>query len=228
MGVLREENCFASRLLKDRGLTLAKLREEVRQSEAPVVQTGSAFFARLQQWIAEREARGGILAVRHERVANRTAHIAIYRASEPKESEKGEEGSPAAKLAGIQKRLHAIVTAMENAIAAHDFEKARSYSDEERKEREHLRLLREEFHLEEPPPSIPLLCIENVRNDGFSEVQRRCDAYMAEGVAEVWLLDPALKRAYSVNKAEGLRECKGGILQIADPPLEMDLKTIFD
>jgi hypothetical protein len=36
-----------------------------------------------------------------------------------------------------------------------------------------------------------------------------------------------VKRAYTVTKAEGLREFKGGILRFANPPLEMDLRTIF-
>jgi ATP-dependent Clp protease ATP-binding subunit ClpC len=38
---------------------------------------------------------------------------------------------------------------MENAIANHEFEKARFYSDEERKERENLRLLREKYNLDD-------------------------------------------------------------------------------
>src|SRR5437660_11195934 len=38
---------------------------------------------------------------------------------------------------------------MENAIANHDFDKVRFYSDEERKERENLRALREKYHLDE-------------------------------------------------------------------------------
>ena len=42
----------------------------------------------------------------------------------------------------VQKRIKFIVHRMENAIANHEFEKARFYSDEERKERENLRALR--------------------------------------------------------------------------------------
>jgi ATP-dependent Clp protease ATP-binding subunit ClpC len=38
---------------------------------------------------------------------------------------------------------------MENAIANHEFEKARFYSDEERKERENLRALRDKYHLDD-------------------------------------------------------------------------------
>jgi Uma2 family endonuclease len=113
---------------------------------------------------------------------------------------------------------------MENAIATHEFGQARFYSDEERKERENLRLLREQFHLEEPRP---LLCIEIIRDDRLSEIQKRCSDDIAEGVAEVWLLDPNLKRAYTVSEAAGLREFKGEILQLAISPLEMDLRKIF-
>ena len=36
-----------------------------------------------------------------------------------------------------------------NATAGHEFEKARFYSDEERKERENLRVLREKYHIDE-------------------------------------------------------------------------------
>ena len=45
------------------------------------------------------------------------------------------------EFAEIQKRIKFIVHRMENAIANHEFEKARFYSDEERKERENLRQL---------------------------------------------------------------------------------------
>jgi ATP-dependent Clp protease ATP-binding subunit ClpC len=49
----------------------------------------------------------------------------------------------------VQKRIKFVVHRMENAIAAHEFEKARFYSDEERKERENLRLLREKYNIDE-------------------------------------------------------------------------------
>ena len=49
----------------------------------------------------------------------------------------------------VQKPIKFIVHRMENAIANHEFVKARSYSDEERKERENLRALREKYHLDE-------------------------------------------------------------------------------
>jgi len=63
----------------------------------------------------------------------------------------------------LQIRIKFIVHRMEGAIANHELEKARFYSDEERKEREHLRLLREKYKLDETSP-IPVIRehIENV------------------------------------------------------------------
>ena len=49
----------------------------------------------------------------------------------------------------VQKRIKFIVHRMESAIANHEFEKARFYSDEERKERDNLRTLREKYHLDD-------------------------------------------------------------------------------
>jgi len=227
LGLLREEKSFGAQLLREQGLTLDLVREQAQQSEPPLAQGQSASIAGFNRWIAEREAPGGIWTVKCERVANRTTHFALYASDPPKENEKGED-SPAQKLAQIQKRIDFITAGMENAIANHEFDKARFYSDEERKERENLRLLREQFNLEEPPPRVPLLCIEIIHDDRFSEVQKRCNDYIAEGIAQVWLLLPGFKRAYTVTKTDGLREFKGEILQIANPLLEMDLSKIFD
>jgi hypothetical protein len=222
LGLLREEKSFAAQLLREQGLTLESVREQVQQSEPAPAQGGSASFARLDEWLAEREARGGIWAVRKK------GHFAVYAGDQPKEDEEGQDTTLAEKLAQSQKRIDFFVQRMEGAIANHELEKARFYSEEERKERENLRSLREQFNLEEPPPRVPLLCIDIIRDERFSEVQKRCDDYLAEGVPQVWLLDPELKRAYTVTKTEGLREVKGEILQIANPPLEMDLRTIFE
>src|SRR5476649_606556 len=58
------------------------------------------------------------------------------------------------EITEVQKRIKFIVHRMENAIANHEFEKARFYSDEERKERENLRALREKYHLDESSTSV--------------------------------------------------------------------------
>jgi ATP-dependent Clp protease ATP-binding subunit ClpC len=51
----------------------------------------------------------------------------------------------------VQKRIKFIVQRMESAIGNHEFEKARFYSDEERKERENLRQLRTTHKLDDSP-----------------------------------------------------------------------------
>src|SRR6201989_2775857 len=58
------------------------------------------------------------------------------------------------ELTEVQKRIKFIVHRMENAIANHEFEKARFYSDEERKERENLRALRDKYHLDDSTAGI--------------------------------------------------------------------------
>ncbi len=54
-----------------------------------------------------------------------------------------------AEMVEVQKRVKFVVHRMGNAIANHEFEKARFYSDEERKERENLRVLREKYQIDE-------------------------------------------------------------------------------
>ena len=229
MGLLREKECFAAQLLGEAGVTLDSVRQQALQPEPPAgMGGGPAYVARLDQWLTESEAPGRICAVRQQRIRNRTCQFAIYAADQGIVSETGQDKAPAEELVRLQKRIDWIGAQMEHAVADHEFDKARFYSGEERKERENLRLLREKCHLEEPPPQVPFLCIEIIHHERFSELQQRCDDYLADGVAEVWLLDPKSKRAYTVTKAEGFREFKGTKLQILTPPLEMDLATILD
>lgn len=228
LGLLREKDCFAAQLLHEKGLAVESARAEVRHRGTPRQQGGSASFVRVGEWLAEREARGGIWSVKQERVAKRTTHFAIYAGDQRKENEMGHDIGPAKTAAQLQKRIDFIVETMEHAIANHEFDKARFYSDEERKDRENLRSLREQFNLGEPPPQVPVLCIDIIREEGFSDIQKRCDDYIAEGVTQVWLLDPDLKRAYTATKIAGFHEFKGEMLRIANPPLEMNLRRIFD
>src|SRR5919205_1287826 len=69
-------------------------------------------------------------------------------------------------VADIQKRIKFIVHRMENAIANHEFEKARFYSDEERKERDNLRQLREKYNLDDTSTGV-------VGKDDIEEVVAR-------------------------------------------------------
>jgi ATP-dependent Clp protease ATP-binding subunit ClpC len=76
----------------------------------------------------------------------------------------------------VQKRIRFIVKRMENAIANHEFEKARFYSNEERKERRNLTALRKEYKLDETAVSaVSREDIENVvaRWTGMSEASVR-------------------------------------------------------
>ena len=66
---------------------------------------------------------------------------------------RGSAGLPP-ELREIQKRIGFIVHRMENSIANHEFEKARFYSMEEKKERENLRALRETYKLDDSAPAV--------------------------------------------------------------------------
>ena len=58
------------------------------------------------------------------------------------------------EITEVQKRIKFMVHRTESAIATYEFEKARFYADEERKERENLRALREKYHLDESSPGV--------------------------------------------------------------------------
>ena len=228
LGILREEKSFAAELLRERGLTLDFVREKARQSGHATPQGESAPWAGLEKWLAQREASEGSWTIERQPVGSGISCFAIYASVETKEKQVSQEDDPSKKVAEIRKGIDSVTKELDRAIANHEFEKARSYSEEARKQREILRLLQRQFGFKEPPVSVPFLCIEIISDDRLSEIQKRCDGYLAQGVAEVWLLNLALKRAYTVNRAEGLRECKGDVLRTAGAVLEMDLKEIFD
>lgn len=62
-----------------------------------------------------------------------------------------QQGSLPKEVVDAQKRIRFIAQRMESAIANHEFEKARIFSDEERKERGNLKELREQHKLHENP-----------------------------------------------------------------------------
>lgn len=57
------------------------------------------------------------------------------------------------EITDVQKRIRFIIARMENSIANHEFEKARFYSDEERKERDNLRELQKKHNISEAATS---------------------------------------------------------------------------
>lgn len=228
LGMLREEKSVAAQLLSERGVNLDAAREDVQRTETPVTQREAAFIAHLKQWLAEREAQGGVRIVKRESVVIGISRFAVYKDDPLQESRAGGASDPAEKAKQIRRQITFIAENLRNAIANYEHDKAREFSNDERKLEEDLRLLHEQFNFEMPPPEVPRLCVEIVRDDRFIDVQKRCDHYIAEGTAQVWILDPNFKRAYIVTKADGLREFRGEILQIFDPPLEMNVKKIFE
>jgi len=103
-------------------------------------------------------------------------------------------------VSDIQKRIKFIVHRMENAIANHEFEKARFYSDEERKERENLRQLREKYNLDDTSTGV-------VTKDDIEEVVARwtgvpMTAIREEEVAKLLRIEEELhRRIISQEKA---------------------------
>src|SRR6202140_563516 len=104
------------------------------------------------------------------------------------------------EVADIQKRIKFIVHRMENAIANHEFEKARFYSDEERKERENLRVLREKYNLDDTSTGV-------VTKDDIEDVVARwtgvpMTAIREEEVAKLLRIEEELhRRVISQEKA---------------------------
>jgi ATP-dependent Clp protease ATP-binding subunit ClpC len=62
-----------------------------------------------------------------------------------------EQGSLPEEVVEVQKRIRFIVQRTEASIANHEFEKARFYSQEERKERDNLKQVREKYKLDNTP-----------------------------------------------------------------------------
>ena len=104
------------------------------------------------------------------------------------------------EVADIQKRIKFIVHRMENAIANHEFEKARFYSDEERKERENMRQLREKYNLDDTSTGV-------VTKDDIEDVVARwtgvpMTAIKEEEITKLLRIEEELhKRVISQEKA---------------------------
>jgi Uma2 family endonuclease len=74
----------------------------------------------------------------------------------------------------------------------------------------------------------PFLCIEILsKDDSFASIVERLDDYLAMGVANVWVIDPRLRRGYRYTD-EGLLEAKDAVLRTSNPDLSMPLTAVFD
>ena len=106
------------------------------------------------------------------------------------------------EIADVQKRIKFVVHRMETAIANHEFEKARFYSDEERKERETLRQLRDKYNLDDTSTGV-------VGKEDIEDVVARwtgvpMTAIKEEEVAKLIRIEEELhKRVVSQDKAIG-------------------------
>jgi Uma2 family endonuclease len=74
----------------------------------------------------------------------------------------------------------------------------------------------------------PFLCIEILsKDDSFASIVQRLDDYLTMGAANIWVVDPHLRRGYRYT-VEGLLEAKDGILQTSNPDIAVPLTAIFD
>jgi hypothetical protein len=248
LGLLREEGTFAAQILQERGLRLAEVRQEIALSSPEVKERPGAVQVRVKppsvfvEMVMAWEVAANVTVATLPSVGIHSPDFAIYDGrgvdvdGQPLH-EAGFPSTPAEEIAFVQRRIQTITKLMESAIAIHEFQKARFYADEERKEREQLRQLREKYKFTEPvaesavqqPGPIPFLCIEFLpRGERFQDMRQRFEDYLAAGVAQVWALDISTKKAYEVTTAEGFRECKGPLLRpVHTPALALDLAVLF-
>jgi ATP-dependent Clp protease ATP-binding subunit ClpC len=81
------------------------------------------------------------------------------------------------EVSEVQKRVKFITHRMETAIANHEFEKARFYSEEERKEKEHLRTLREKLKIDDSSTGV-------VTREDIEEVVARWTGIQVSAIKE--------------------------------------------
>src|ERR1700726_3716213 len=121
----------------------------------------------------------------------------------------------------VQKRVKFITHRMETAIANHEFEKARFYSEEERKEKENLRTLRERYKLDDASTGI-------VSREDIEEVVSRWTGIGVTSIKEdeqqkLLRIEPELhKRVISQDKAitalaRAIRRSRAGLKNPARP-----------
>ncbi len=86
-------------------------------------------------------------------------------------------------------------------------------------------------HLPEPDEQIftqpPFICIEILSpDDSFPKLQDRFDDYLAMGVPNVWVIDPASQRGWSIAK-EGHFEALDRCLHTSDGCVSLPIADLF-
>jgi Uma2 family endonuclease len=73
----------------------------------------------------------------------------------------------------------------------------------------------------------PYICIEVLSpDDSFPKLQDRLDDYLTMGVPNIWVLDPASRREWSIAR-EGHFEALDGILRTGDGRVAMPVTALF-
>jgi len=74
----------------------------------------------------------------------------------------------------------------------------------------------------------PLILIEVLsKDDTLRSVRERVDDYLNFGVQHVWILDPAMRRAYVCSRT-GFQAPEGGVLVVPRTPIRLVLSELFD
>jgi len=74
----------------------------------------------------------------------------------------------------------------------------------------------------------PLICIEILsKDDSFASIVDRLDDYVSMGVANIWVIDPHKRRAYTYG-ADGTIEAISGELSVANSGISVPLTSIFE
>jgi len=73
----------------------------------------------------------------------------------------------------------------------------------------------------------PLICIEVLsKDDTLRSIQDRIDDYLNFGVPNIWILDPASRRAYICARGQ-FTEPEDGALRVASSPITITLTDLF-
>jgi Uma2 family endonuclease len=74
----------------------------------------------------------------------------------------------------------------------------------------------------------PLILIEVLsKDDTLRSMRERVDDYLNFGVQHVWIVDPAMRRAYVCSRT-GFQEPETGELVVPDTPIRLVLHDLFD
>jgi Uma2 family endonuclease len=76
--------------------------------------------------------------------------------------------------------------------------------------------------------SAPLLCIEVLSpEDRFARVVRRYQDFLAMGVREVWIFDPASRTAHVLHSDGTTSQHREGALRLEGTPIELQVAEVF-